>query len=67
VQASIQVLIPQAELDLASSLLPLRSWLNIGMLLHIHLHALGQKRYADRSLNRDAMHLGDSVECLKES
>jgi ribosomal protein L11 methylase PrmA len=34
-------------LDLAASLLPARSWLDLGLLLHIRLHARYQRRYAD--------------------
>lgn len=34
-------------LDLASSLLPKRSWLNLGMTMHLHLHAKTQKSFAD--------------------
>lgn len=33
-------------LDLVSSLLPITSWLNIGLLVHIHMHARAQRRYA---------------------
>ncbi|UQZ91447.1 SAM-dependent methyltransferase (plasmid) [Deltaproteobacteria bacterium Smac51] len=33
-------------LDLASMLLPRRSWLSLGCLLHIHLHARSQKKYS---------------------
>jgi hypothetical protein len=35
-------------LDLASRLLPRRTWANLGLLSHIHLHARAQARYADR-------------------
>jgi ribosomal protein L11 methylase PrmA len=35
-------------LDLASSLLPRRTLLRLGMLTHVHLHARAQRRYADR-------------------
>ena len=35
-------------LDLASKLLPKKSWLNFGIATHIHLHAQSQKRYADK-------------------
>lgn len=35
-------------LDLASTLLPARSRLNLAMQLHIHIHARAQKRYADK-------------------
>lgn len=33
-------------LDLVSNLLPITSWLNIGLLVHIHMHARAQRRYA---------------------
>jgi hypothetical protein len=33
-------------LNLASGLLPLRTWLDFGLLSHIHLHAQSQKRFA---------------------
>ncbi|QDP02076.1 class I SAM-dependent methyltransferase [Thalassotalea sp. PS06] len=34
-------------LDLASKLLPRRTWLSLSALMHIHLHANSQSRYAD--------------------
>lgn len=44
-------------LDLASSLLPKRTWANWGVLMHIHLHAKSQKKHADTQLpiNRSKM------------
>jgi hypothetical protein len=36
-------------LDLASQLLPSRTWIDFGLLSHIHLHARAQQRFADRS------------------
>jgi ribosomal protein L11 methylase PrmA len=33
-------------LDLASKLLPLRSWLSYSLLAHIHFHAMAEKNYA---------------------
>ena len=33
-------------LDLGSRLLPRRTWLRTGLLLHVHLHAWAQRRYA---------------------
>lgn len=51
-------------LDLGSRLLPPRTWLRPGLLLHLHLHATAQGRYAGasvgtrargRSMSRDAM------------
>jgi len=35
-------------LDLGSRLLPRRTWLRPGLLFHVHLHAVLQRRYADR-------------------
>ncbi len=34
-------------LDLASTLLPGKTWLHLGLLMHIHLHAKSEKKYAD--------------------
>jgi ribosomal protein L11 methylase PrmA len=34
-------------LDLASSLLPAKTWFNTGILMHIHLHAKSERKYAD--------------------
>jgi len=36
-------------LELGSRLLPRRSWLRPGTLIHVHLHAAAQRRYADTS------------------
>jgi len=33
-------------LDLASRLMPRRTWLNLNLLIHIHLHARAQKKYS---------------------
>ena len=35
-------------LDLGSRLLPRGTWLRPGLLFHVHLHAMAQRRYADR-------------------
>jgi ribosomal protein L11 methylase PrmA len=35
-------------LDLGSRLLPRTTWLRPGLLFHVHLHAVAQRRYADR-------------------
>ena len=35
-------------LDLGSRLLPRSTWLRPGLLFHVHLHAVAQRRYADR-------------------
>lgn len=53
-------------LDLASRLLPRRTWLRPGPLLHVHLHARGERRFArspgvtptprsPRTMSRDAL------------
>lgn len=34
-------------LGLTSTILPKKTWLNLGILMHIHLHAKSQKKYAD--------------------
>ena len=44
----MRVHIDGIPLDLASRLLPRRTWLNFGLLSHIHLHALAQKRFANK-------------------
>ncbi len=43
----LRVYIDGVPLDLASSLLPMRTRWNLGIATHIHLHATAQKRYAD--------------------
>jgi ribosomal protein L11 methylase PrmA len=65
----LRIYIDGVPLDLASSLLPARSRLSLPLLLHIHLHASTQKRYAaarietSRQVSRTAL-LGliDSLE-----
>jgi len=44
----LRLYIDGVPLDLASSLLPFRSRFSIPLLMHIHLHAKSQKRYASR-------------------
>ncbi len=43
----LRIYIEGVPLDLASSLLPKRSWAILGILMHIHLHARSQAKYAD--------------------
>lgn len=43
----LRVYIDGIPLDLASRLLPRRSWANFGFALHLHLHAKAQGKYAD--------------------
>ena len=40
-------------LALASKLLPRASWFNIGLLMHLHVHAMTQKRYSDSAASND--------------
>jgi hypothetical protein len=41
-----RVFIDGIPLDLTSSLLPKRTWLNFGVLMHVHLHARTERKYA---------------------
>ncbi|KTD41785.1 class I SAM-dependent methyltransferase [Legionella parisiensis] len=45
----LRVYIDGIPLDLASSLLPKRSWTNPGLLMHLHLHARMQQFYSQTS------------------
>ncbi len=47
----LQVYLDGIPLDLASSLLPIRTKLMFSLLVHIHLHAKAQKHYSDKALN----------------
>jgi hypothetical protein len=54
-----QLFVDGMPIGLASGLLPRSSWLRAGPLLHVHLHALGERRWAAsndavRSLDRPA-------------
>jgi len=48
-----QSFIDGVPLDLASRLLPRRTWLNYSLLAHIHLHAKAQHKYEDVGRNRE--------------
>lgn len=68
----LRVFIDGLPLDLASRLLPRRTWVSPSLLTHLHLHAAAQRRYAQanirqtrgtRSMSRNAMlGLVDSLE-----
>ncbi|MEX1052697.1 MAG: SAM-dependent methyltransferase [Patescibacteria group bacterium] len=45
----LKVYIDGVPLDLASKLLPKKTWLNLSFLMHIHAHAKSQIRYADKA------------------
>ncbi len=44
----LRVYIDGIPLDLAKSLLPNRTWLDFGAIMHLHLHARAQQRYANK-------------------
>lgn len=48
----LQIHLDGIPLDLASRLLPWRSRLSISLLVHLHLHARSQRRYAGRPLRK---------------
>jgi hypothetical protein len=50
-QQLLRIYIDGVPLDLASSLLPARSWLNFAWLSHIHMHAKSQKQFANRAVS----------------
>ena len=47
----LRIYIDGIPLDFTSSLLPLKTRLNFGLLTHLHLHAAAQKRFAGTSTN----------------
>jgi len=57
----LRVYVDGIPLDLASSLLPLRTWLSFSLLTHIHLHARSQGHFAGKAMDTescDMSHLG---------
>jgi len=57
-QQLLRTYIDGIPLDLASSLLPARSWLSFGLLSHLHLHAKSQKRFAGQAVATDGHRVG---------
>jgi ribosomal protein L11 methylase PrmA len=49
----LKIYIDGIPLNLATKLLPLRSWLRFPLLLHIHLHARSQKYLLNKNINVD--------------
>lgn len=47
----LRIYIDGIPLDLASNLLPFHTRLNLGLMLHIYLHAKAQTRFAEKNLN----------------
>ncbi len=52
-------------LDLASSLLPIKSRFRLSLLLHIHLHAKSQKRYEDKIVSTQKLKRKISLTSLR--
>lgn len=50
----LKIYLDGLPLDLASHLLPKTSWINVGLLTHIHLHAKMQKSYSKTSSPQDS-------------
>jgi len=50
----LRIHVDGVPLDLASALLPARSWLRFGLLTHLHLHAKSQARHADSAARKGA-------------
>ena len=48
-------------LDLATSLLPFRTWLRSAVLIHLHLHAKFQKHYADKRVMDHSGHMNKAA------
>jgi hypothetical protein len=55
-----RVFIDGIPLDLAARLLPVRSYFNLSLLFHIHLHAKSQQHFKDRTVSRTATRRGMS-------
>jgi hypothetical protein len=54
----LRVYIDGIPLDLAASLLPVRTRFNPGLLMHLHLHAGAQKKYAGQAVPREQARRG---------
>jgi ribosomal protein L11 methylase PrmA len=63
--ALLRVRLDGIELDLASRLLGLSSWLRFSLLTHIHLHARAQKKYADARTSGSSSGRSMSLRSLK--
>jgi ribosomal protein L11 methylase PrmA len=51
----LRIYIDGVPLDLAARLLPHRTRLDFGLATHLHIHASAQKRYADKTVEKDAV------------
>lgn len=71
----LKIHIDGIPLDMTSKILPLYTWLNFSLLIHVHLHAKSQKRYAGRAVEIEKIYMKknsllaliDSLEsCIKK-
>lgn len=60
----LRVYIDGIPLDLASALLPASTRLNAGILMHIHIHAKAQQKYADQAVEQESQSKGMSKDAL---
>jgi hypothetical protein len=60
----LRVFIDGIPLDLVAPMLPLRSYFNLSLLFHIHLHAKSQQHFKDRTVSRTAARRGMSRRAL---
>ena len=60
----LRVYIDGIPLDLASALLPASTRLNAGILMHIHIHAKAQQKYADQAVEQESQSKGMSKNAL---
>lgn len=62
----LRIHIDGPPLDLVSRLLPATTWLNVGLLTHIHLHAQAYTHYADKKVKDSRKSRRMSKEALTE-
>ena len=63
----LRIYIDGIPIDLASKLLPIMARFNLGVFMHLHLHAKTQKRFEDRTINRKRLKMNlNSLNALIE-
>lgn len=60
----LRIYIDGIPLDLASRLLPFKTFLKLPLLLHIHLHARSQIKFKNKPINRETIHKQLSLQQL---
>lgn len=61
-----EVFIDGVPLDLASRLLPIKTWFSFSTLTNIHIHARMQNKYADASLEKESSSLKKTADISKK-